>query len=153
LNTMLELVCKMVSPVAVGIFDNDHPGAAQFGGLKKKGFAEAGEPTLLRHASQKVHALLLPTPVGREAFDGAEIVDRVLELEHYYSDAFLKKHDAAGSGIHGSVVFRIKDSKKATLLEAARTADAVEFARFAQLFTRLTGILGINAAQGEAASA
>jgi len=150
LNTMLELVCKAESIVAVGIFDNDQSGAAQFGGLKKKGFAEAGNPTLLRHASQNVNALLLPTPAGREAFDAPEIADRVLELEHYYSDAFLKNHDAAGSGIHGSTVFRIKVSKKTTLVEAARTADAAEFTRFAPLFTRLLGILGVTAHQAGA---
>ena len=138
LNAMLETLGRFERQTAIGLFDNDSEGAGQFGGLGAKlGFESVTAELYRRHRKGTVHAILLPAPPGRESFVPADVQNRVLELEHYYDDIFLQKHGAAEDPMYGSAVFRIRDSKKQALIDAARVADPSAFNCFKALFDDL----------------
>ncbi len=118
---------------AVGLFDNDQPGNGQFGGMKA--FETGDDDSHKRHPSGRVHALLLPVPIGREALVPAVPSRRLLELEHYFGDAFLDLHGAKQVIYPGLPLFSIQ--AKSALAEAAKSADVAEFISFGSLFDRL----------------
>lgn len=131
----------------LGIFDNDSEGAGQFGGLtgKTAGFSAGVDDLHRKHDSKEVHAILLPTPVGREAFASAsKVAHRYLTIEHYFSDAILDANSMMGDPIlPGTVVFEIEaaSGKKNSFAEAAAQFDASEFEPFKVLFLRISQVL------------
>ncbi len=132
----------------VGIFDNDREGASQFGGLtgKNAGFANGLDGHHRKHSDKPVHAILLPTPSGRDEFTSSpKLEHRYLEIEHYFSDAVLEKSSIKGAPIlPGTSVFEIEASsgKKTSFANAASEFDASEFENFKNLFYRVSQVLG-----------
>jgi hypothetical protein len=132
----------------LGIFDNDCEGAGQFGGLTGKattGFSNGIDDLHKKHSSKPVHAILLPTPPGREAFAASsKVVHRYLEIEHYFSDAVLEAHSIKGSPIlPGTPVFEIEaaSGKKNSFAAAAAQFGDAEFESFKVLFSRISQVL------------
>ena len=132
----------------LGIFDNDCEGAGQFGGLTGKattGFSNGIDDLHKKHSSKPVHAILLPTPPGREAFSASsKVVHRYLEIEHYFSDAVLDANSIKGSPIlPGTPVFEIEaaSGKKNSFATAAAQLDASQFESFKVLFSRIAQVL------------
>ena len=132
----------------VGIFDNDREGASQFGGLTSKnaGFANGLDDHHRKHSDKPVHAILLPTPSGRDGFTASPKLEyRYLVIEHYFSDAILEGKSIKGAPIlPGTSVFEIEASsgKKISFANAASEFEASEFENFKNLFSRISQVLG-----------
>ena len=132
----------------LGVFDNDCEGAGQFGGLTGKattGFTNGIDDLHKKHNSKPVHAILLPTPPGREAFVASpKVVHRYLEIEHYFSDAVLDAHSIKGAPIlPGTPVFEIEaaSGRKNSFATAVAQFDSAEFESFKALFDRISQVL------------
>jgi energy-coupling factor transporter ATP-binding protein EcfA2 len=131
----------------VGVFDNDREGAGQFGGLTSKnaGFTSGLDDYHRKHIDKPVHAILLPTPVGREAFTSSlKIEHRYLEIEHYFSDIVLERHSIKGAPIlPGTSIFEIEaaSGKKSSFSNAATSFESSEFENFKNLFSRISQVL------------
>ena len=132
----------------MGVFDNDCEGAGQFGGLTGKattGFTNGIDDLHKKHNSKPVHAILLPTPPGREAFVASpKVVHRYLEIEHYFSDAVLDAHSIKGAPIlPGTPVFEIEaaSGRKNSFATAVAQFDSAEFESFKALFDRISQVL------------
>ncbi len=143
LNASLRYLTAIFGKKVLAIFDNDREGAGQFDGLKTPDFVQGIDSSHKRHRTKDVHAILLPTPAGREAFVPSRSTHRVLEIEHYFSDAFLATHNMKEAAIYqGADVFEIK-KKKTAFADAATSFHSREFAQFEDLFTRLKTIFSI----------
>jgi hypothetical protein len=132
------------------IFDNDCEGAGQFGGLtgKTTGFSTGLDESHKKHNSKPVHAILLPTPPGREEFTASsKVAHRYLEIEHYFSDDVLETNSIKGAPIlSGTPVFEIEAASGKKNLFATTTAqfDASEFESFKALFSRISQVLNLE---------
>lgn len=141
LNSALRYLTSVFNKKVIAIFDNDREGAPQFSGLRPPDFINGIDENHRRHKSKDVHAILLPSPPGREAFVPTTPVHRVLEIEHFFSDALLAAHGMQGDPIYnGTNVFEIKRNKTA-FAALASTFGAHEFSGFAALFARLKTLL------------
>ncbi len=128
------------------LFDSDSAGCNQFNSLSSKAGFEAGEDAChKRHRERPIHAVLLPTPAGRQDFSSSpKSTNRYLEIEHYFSDALLLESGLKGpSVLPGTSVFEIDGSskQKVAFAEKAKAFDSKEFANFALLFDRLKEIV------------
>ena len=144
LRRCFEFLSIVTDRVAIALFDNDRIGNEQFNGLTAKAF-ELGKDSFHKcHKTKPMHALLLPIPVGRELFvSQSKLSNRYLSIEHYFSDALLQSNQLKGdSVIADSVVFEIDASSKVKVAfaEKAKSFEAAEFDKFAQLFDRISGI-------------
>lgn len=141
LNSALRYLTSVFNKKVIAIFDNDREGATQFGGLKTPDFINGNDEHHRRHRTKDVHAILLPTPPGRESFVPTTSAHRVLEIEHFFSDAILAAHGMQGAPIyHGTNVFEIKGNKTAFAALVA-TFGAHEFSGFSTLFERINTLL------------
>jgi len=137
LKKMLEALAWYECRPILGLFDNDSTGATQHNSLRKKCFTADTSDHLLCHAKGAIRALVLPVPPGREAFAPEKLDKRVLEIEHYYSDATLQAHGAAGDRIYGSLVFEINKGAKVRLAEKVAVLPADQFEPFRTLFAKI----------------
>ncbi len=141
LSSALRNLTAVFDKKVIAIFDNDREGAAQFDGLKSPDFLSDIDNKHKHHKTKDVHAILLPTPTGRDAFVPSKSVHRVLEIEHFFSDALLSAHGMKGNPIYdGTPVFEIKGDKTAFATLSSTFPDH-EFTAFTELFSRLSSIL------------
>ena len=150
LKLMLETFClRFDRPVVLGLFDHDREGMEQFLGLEAAGFASGTDETHRKHQMSSVHAALLPVPVGREKFVSPKATACFLTIEHYYSDALLKKFGVADDPVVAdSAVFGIKSdsTKKTRFADEVKSLDKSEFANFKALFDRFAQLFGTQIA-------
>jgi|694.fasta_scaffold18386_4 hypothetical protein len=140
LYALLEAIALYEDRVVLGLFDNDGEGAAQWNSLKNKSFSAQGD-YLLGHQKGKVFAMILEPPQSRSLFAPASIADRLLEIEHFFSDVILQKFDASEDALYGSPVFRIRRAGKARIAEGIASIEAGDFKDFEPLLERIEGVL------------
>lgn len=144
LKIRLETIGNWEERPVVGLFDNDRAGAGAFGGLGvKHGYSTTANPLHSRHKKGFVHAFLLPVPDERRDFAPDAIDSRVLELEHYYSDAVLTAAGVSEAPVYpGAKPFRIRSdkSKKTAFAESVDELPETDFANFEPLFVQLLKI-------------
>lgn len=141
LNSALRYLTAMFEKKVIAMFDNDHEGAPQFDGLKPPDFVVGIDGHHRRHKTKDVHAILLPTPSGRNEFVPLTPKHRVLEIEHFFDDALLSAHGMKGDVIYpGSTVFEIKRGKT-QFAALAHSFSAHDFRHFKALFDRVLALL------------
>lgn len=128
------------------LFDNDSAGSNHFNSLSAKAGFEAGKDAFhKRHRTKPMHAVVLPTPAGREDFSSApKPANRYLVIEHYFSDAILAANGLKGAPVlAGTSVFEIdaNSKQKVAFAEKLKELDPKEFTTFAVLFDRLAQIV------------
>lgn len=139
-NSALRYLTGVFDKKVIAVFDNDREGAPQFVGLRPPDFVPGIDRDHKRHATKDVHAILLPIPAGRESFVPAAYPPRVLEIEHYFTDAVLQASGMQGAPIYpGTTVFEITGDKTNFAANAV-TLDPIEFTAFANFFARITAL-------------
>ena len=142
LNTSLRYLTEVFNQKVLAVFDNDREGAPQFNGLKSP-FVEGIDKDHKKHPVKEVHAILLPTPNGREAFVPESLSHRLLEIEHFFDDSVLDAHGMKAPPIYaGTAVFEIVGNKT-TFSNSVSSLPAEAFARFESLFSRISSIIPI----------
>lgn len=144
LRTMLHALCLYSGRLAIGLFDHDEEGVNAFNSLKKDGFKLGADPKHSMHASNLVHAMLLPAPPGRKQFV-SETNSRscFLALEHYFSDSVLAQYNMMEPIAADSKLFRI-DGNKASFSRGISKLDSSEFTHFAILFQRIANLISVQ---------
>lgn len=133
--------------IVIGIFDHDDKGLQEFRGLKP--FVQIKNDTIKKHSSANIFSICLPVSANREGYLKKEQAYNLLAIEHYFSDDFLRKHDAVTESPitddQGNKLLKIKDSKKKALSKAIRElTDPLEFESFISLFKEIDAISGVE---------
>jgi predicted ATP-binding protein involved in virulence len=124
----------------IGLFDNDRKGNEQFKGLVNVAFDDwSAECEIRKHKTAKVWGVLLPVVVGRENFVTADMNQRYLSIEHYFSDDLLLSHKMKGAKILTTEIYEICGDK-IKFAEKSCAFDDVKFEGFRMLFSRLSSI-------------
>ncbi len=142
----IELISPMIdkNKIIIGLFDNDREGNEQFKGLNKRIFENHVVSKFLRkHKSKRIYGLLLPIPSHRQSFVGDKIIQRFLEIEHYFDDSTLNRFHLKGDKVApDSSVFTIRSNNKTTFAqEGINDLNDSKFTNFNILFERLTEII------------
>ncbi len=142
----VELISPMIneSKTIIALFDNDREGNDQLKGLSKKIFETHSASNFTRkHKTKNIFGQLLPVPEGRNNFVGDKIIQRFLEIEHYFDDAVLNQFKLKGDTMApDSSVFSIKSNNKTSFASAGiRCIDNSNFNNFAVLFDKLNELI------------
>jgi 5S rRNA maturation endonuclease (ribonuclease M5)/predicted ATPase len=142
----IELISPMIdeNKIIIGLFDNDREGNEQFKGLNKRIFENHAVSKFTRkHKSKKIYGQLLPVPDHRQSFVGDKIIQRFLEIEHYFDDATLNEFHLKGDKVApDSSVFTIRSNHKTAFSqEGINGLDDNKFTKFTILFDRLNEII------------
>lgn len=110
----IELISPMIdaSKTVICLLDNDREGNEQFKGLNNKIFENHSASKFTRkHKTKKIFGQLLPVPQNRGIFVGDKILQRFLEIEHYFEDAVLNQYNLKGDKVApDSEVFCIRST-------------------------------------------
>lgn len=150
LRRCTEYLSNVIDRTVVALFDNDSLGSNSFNSLgTKAGFSDGMDSEHKRHATKPMHAVLLPSPKGREDFAASnKFVHRFLSIEHYFSDVLLESSGLKSSPVlPGTSVFEIDatSKKKVAFANAANQFDPTEFAHFQLIFDRFAAVTTVNA--------
>jgi len=142
----IELISPMIDEQKsiIGLFDNDREGNEQFKGLSAKIFERHNLSSISRkHKTKSIFGLLLPVPSHRENFVGNKLLQRFLEIEHYFDDVALNQYGIKGDKVApDSSVFNIKGSNKTTFANT-NINDLAEdkFIHFKLLFEKISELI------------
>ena len=145
----IELISPMIdkSKTIIALFDNDREGNEQFKGLSKKIFeAHSASNYTRKHKTKNIFGQLLPVPTNRENFVGDKIIQRFLEIEHYFDDATLNQYNLKGDKVaRDSSVFNIRSDNKTSFAKDGISAlDSSKFNNFTILFDKLNQLIGLT---------
>ena len=142
----IELISPMIdeNKTIIGLFDNDREGNEQFKGLSKKIFENHTASNYTRkHKTKKIYGQLLPIPESRQSFVGDKIIQRFLEIEHYFDDTILNQFNLKGDKVvPDSNVFNIKSNNKTSFAqEEISDLNDREFDNFTIFFEKLNELI------------
>ena len=142
----IELISPMIDEgkTIIGLFDNDREGNGQFKGLSKKIFEKHNISNYSRkHKTKNIYGQLLPVPSHRQSFVGNKIIQRFLEIEHYFDDTVLTQFNLKGDKIApDSSVFNIKSKNKTSFSEHnINGLDRIKFYNFRILFEKINELI------------
>lgn len=143
----IELISPMIdeNKTIIGLFDNDREGNEQFKGLSKRIFENHTASNYTRkHKTKNIYGQLLPVPENRQSFVGDKIIQRFLEIEHYFDDAVLNQFKLKGDKVvPDSTVFNIKSNNKTMFAqESISNLNNQKFNNFTILFEKLNELIG-----------
>lgn len=142
----IELISPMINEgkIIIALFDNDREGNEQFKGLSKKIFENHSASNYTRkHKTKNIYGQLLPAPVSRSNFVGDKIIQRFLEIEHYFNDATLNDFNLKGDKVApDSSVFNIRSNNKTSFAEYGISGlNSSDFSNFSILFDKLNELI------------
>lgn len=125
----------------IGLFDRDSGGLEEFRRLKN--FDDLENHTLRKLQNQEVYALCLPAIADREHYIQEKQVFNFLEIEHYFSDELLNKHNKLKKTSIENV-YEIIGNKNSFANEVLKIQEPAVFTNFVELFKRIDKITGIE---------
>lgn len=143
---LVELISPMTDDkkTIIGLFDNDREGNDQYKGLSNKIFENHSTSVFTRkHKTKNIFGLLLPVPDNRVNYVGNKLLQRFLEIEHYFDDTILAKYKLKGDKVApDSNVFTISKKHKTSFAqtEVNRLDDSV-FKDFRLIFDEIYGLI------------
>ena len=142
----IELISPMINEgkIIIALFDNDREGNEQFKGLSKKIFENHSASNYTRkHKTKNIYGQLLPIPESRSNFVGDKIIQRFLEIEHYFNDATLNTFNLKGDKVApDSSVFNIRSNNKTSFAENGISGlNSSDFSNFSILFDKLNELI------------
>jgi len=143
----IELISPMtdVGKTIIGLFDNDREGNDRYKQLSNKIFESYSIGTFERkHKTKNIYGMLLPMPDNREYFVGSKLIQRFLEIEHYFDDEILTKYNLRGDKVApDSRVFNINSNHK-TSFSRDKIDNLAEddFENFRLVFDKIAALIG-----------
>jgi AAA15 family ATPase/GTPase/5S rRNA maturation endonuclease (ribonuclease M5) len=142
----IEQISQMIDDkkTIIGLFDNDREGNEQYKGLSKKIFENYNLSVFARkHKTKNIFGLLLPVPNNRKIFVGNKLLQRFLEIEHYFDDHILARCKLKGDKVApDSNVFTISNNNKISFAQTrVDRLDNNDFENFKLIFDRLYDLI------------
>ncbi|MCH8956722.1 AAA family ATPase [candidate division KSB1 bacterium] len=128
----------------IGLFDNDREGNEQYKSLSKKIFENYTIRIPKRkHKTKNIFGLLLPVPDNRTIFVGDKLLQRFMEIEHYFDDSILVKYKLKGDKVApDSNIFSINEKHKTSFAKTAISRlDNHDFNNFHLLFDKISDLI------------
>ena len=141
-----ELISPMVhkNQTIITLFDNDREGNEQYKSLNKAIFESYNASSFSRkHKNKNIFGLLLPVPENRAVFVGPKLLQRFLEIEHYFDDSILDKYNLKGDRVApDSEVFTIRGNQKTRFSkDQINELEADDFGNFNLLFNKILELI------------
>ncbi|MFZ4263806.1 NACHT domain-containing protein [Sphingobacterium sp. HJSM2_6] len=125
----------------IGIYDRDNAGLEEFRRLKN--FEDIENHTVRKCRSDEIYAICLPIIENRENYLQEKQVFNFFEIEHYFPNELLEKHNklktTAIDGVH-----EIIGNKNSFASEIVKIHDPEIFRPFMELFRRIDNITNMN---------
>ncbi|MDA3933342.1 MAG: AAA family ATPase [Gammaproteobacteria bacterium] len=142
----IELISPMTdeNKIIIGLFDNDREGNEQYKGLNVKIFESFNlNKFTRRHKTKNIFGMLLPVPEHRKNFVGNKLLQRFLEIEHFFSDTVLTQYGLKGDKVApDSKVFVIGRNNKTKFADKKiNNLDKNEFLGFDLIFDEIINLI------------
>ena len=124
--------------IVVGIMDNDHEGQGIFNGHLKQ-FSLLSDCRIKKADGVEVYALRLPIPQRLKHYFSETQSMNFFELEHYFPNEFLEKHDMIKNTPIPNV-FEIKDKKTSFMKTILKEHNKEVFRDFIDIFRLIDSI-------------
>lgn len=143
LGKLLQSHAPIIDPQQklFGLFDRDAKSLQEFKGLK--GFVSQENHTIRKHPEHEIYAISLPAISSRLNYIQVKQEFNFLEIEHYFSDELLEKHNK----IKDTPIPEVKEiigNKTSFVKEIVKIQDPVIFENFIEIFERIDKICGFE---------